>query len=188
MIGASTGGPPTIQKILEVMGDHVPTPIVIVQHMPLGFTQAFAERLNAYLPLRVRELVVTEKLLPHTVYIAAAGQHLRIHRRDSELHGDLHAEPRDSTHTPSVDVLFESSAKAAGRRTIGVLLTGMGKDGAQGLAELKQRGAYTLAQNEESCIVFGMPRAALHLNAVTETGDPERIGQRLSELISTPKV
>ncbi len=86
---------------------------------------------------------------------------------------------------PSIDVLFESSARAVGRRTIGVLLTGMGRDGAQGLLELKRRGAYTLAQSEESCIVFGMPRAAMILNAVTEVGDPGKIGRRLSELIST---
>lgn len=187
VIGASTGGPPTVQKILEVMGDEVPVPVVVVQHMPLGFTQAFAERLNAYLPLRVREIVVSERLLPHTVYIAAAGKHVKVRRFESELHGELSAEPRGATHVPSVDVLFESAARASGRRTVGVLLTGMGRDGAQGLLELKKSGAHTLAQNEESCIVFGMPRAALSLSAVTEVGDPEWIGRRLSELVSAPK-
>lgn len=188
VIGASTGGPPTVQKILEVMGDEVPAPVVVVQHMPLGFTQAFAERLNAYLPLRVREIVISERLLPHTVYIAAAGKHVKIRRYESELHADLSSEPRGATHVPSVDVLFESAARAVGRRTVGVLLTGMGRDGAQGLLELKASGAYTLAQNEESSIVFGMPRAALSLNAVTEVGDPEAIGRRLSELVAATKV
>lgn len=187
VVGASTGGPPTVQKILEVMGENVHVPVVVVQHMPVGFTQAFAERLNAYLPLRVREVTEAEKLLPETVYIAAAGHHLKVRREDSELWAELTDEPRDVAHVPSIDVLFESAARIVGRRTIGVLLTGMGRDGASGLATLKGRGAYTLAQNEESCIVFGMPRAALTQNAVTEIGDPEAIGRRLTELISLPR-
>ncbi len=186
-IGASTGGPPTVQRILEVLGQRVQVPIVVVQHMPVGFTEAFAERLNAYLPLRVRELVVAEVLVPDTVYIATAGQHLRIRRDEAELYAELGPHPKGVSHIPSIDVLFESTARVAGRRAIGVLLTGMGRDGAEGLVELKRRGAYTLAQDEESCIVFGMPRAALTLNAVMEIGDPEKIGRRLSELISTPR-
>lgn len=185
-IGASTGGPPVVQAILEAVGDNVPVPVVVVQHMPVGFTEAFAERLNAYLPLRVRELVSAERLLPHTVYIASAGRHLRVKREESELYSELSSEPAGCSHVPSVDVLFESAARAVGRRTVGVLLTGMGRDGAQGLLELKRRGAYTLAQSEESCIVFGMPRAAMILSAVTEVGDPKHIGRRLGELISTP--
>lgn len=187
VMGASTGGPPTVQKILETMGEEVQVPVVVVQHMPLGFTEAFAERLNAYLPLRVREMVSSERLLPHTVYIATAGQHVRVRRQDSELFGELSSKPADVSHIPSIDVLFDSSARRVGRRTIGVLLTGMGKDGAQGLLQLKRAGAYTLAQNEESCIVFGMPRAAMLINAVNEIGDPEAIGRRLSKLISTPR-
>lgn len=186
VMGASTGGPPVVQKILEEMGSAVQVPVVVVQHMPVGFTSAFAERLNAYLPLRVRELVAPEPLLPHTVYIATAGRHLRVRREESELFAEISKHPEDLSHIPSIDVLFESAARAAGRRTAGVLLTGMGRDGAQGLLELKRRGAYTLAQNEESCIVFGMPRAAMILNAVQEIGDPVRIGRRLSELINTP--
>jgi len=186
VIGASTGGPPVVQAILEAVGDQVQVPVVVVQHMPVGFTEAFAERLNAYLPLRVRELVAAERLLPHTIYIATAGRHLRVRREEAELYGELSSVPADVSHMPSVDVLFESAARAVGRRTVGVLLTGMGRDGAQGLLELKRRGAYTLAQNEESCIVFGMPRAAMILNAVTEVGDPKQIGRRLGELISTP--
>jgi len=186
VMGASTGGPPTIQTILEAMGERVSVPIVVVQHMPVGFTQAFAERLNAYLPIRVREVVTPERLLPDTVYIAASGEHLFVTRKDAELRAEISPSPADLPHVPSIDVLFGSAARAVGRRAIGVLLTGMGSDGAQGLLALKNRGSYTLAQDEESCIVYGMPRAALALNAVTEMSDPAGIGKRLNELLSTP--
>ena len=125
-------------------------------------------------------------MLPETVYIAAAGHHLRITRQDAELRGEISTDPTETPHIPSIDVLFESAARAVGRRAIGVLLTGMGSDGAKGLAALKKRRAYTLAQDEESCIVYGMPRSALALNAVNEMGNPEMLGARLSELISMP--
>jgi two-component system chemotaxis response regulator CheB len=187
VIGASTGGPPTVQTILELLGDTISVPVVIVQHMPIGFTQAFSERLNAYLPFRVREVVLPERLLPDTVYIAAAGQHMRVIRQDAELRAEISGEPHDVAHVPSIDVLFESAARAVGKRSIGVLLTGMGSDGAQGMLSLKKKGAYTMAQDEESCIVYGMPRSALALNAVNEMGSPETIGTRLSELIAAPE-
>jgi two-component system chemotaxis response regulator CheB len=182
VIGASTGGPPILQEILESVGDSIPVPIVIVQHMPVGFTGAFAERLNVYLPLQVREAQPGERLLPDTVYIAIAGSHLRIRRQEAELFAEVGQRPENTPHTPSIDVLFDSAASAVGRRAIGVLLTGMGRDGASGLATLKEKGAYTLAQDEASCVVFGMPRAALALGAVTEVAPPEEIGHRLREL------
>ncbi len=187
VMGASTGGPPTIQRILQDLGDSVAVPIVVVQHMPVGFTQAFAERLNAYLPLQVREATCDERLLPDTVYMATAGIHLRVRRYEAELCMELDPDPADVPHIPSINVLFESSARAAGRRAIGVLLTGMGRDGAEGMAALKTQGAYTIVQEKESCIVFGMPRAALALNAVTEVSPPDDIGPRLLELVSTPE-
>ena len=183
LLGASTGGPPVLQTILEVLGKSVPVPVVIVQHMPRGFTQAFADRLNAYLPLMVREAHPGEQLMPDTVYIARAGDHLRVHRRDEKLVAEVSHFPEDSTHIPSVDVLFESTARSIGHRTAAALLTGMGTDGAKGMAALKATGAYTLCQNEESSIVFGMPRAAMSLNAVREVGDPDAIGRRLRDLV-----
>ena len=183
VIGASTGGPPILQEILEVLGESMPVPVVIVQHMPIGFTHAFAERLNAYLPLQVREAKPSEKLLPDTVYIAQAGSHLRIRRHEAELFAELSPHPKDLVHIPSIDILFESAARTVGRRTIAALLTGMGRDGARGMAALKHRGAYTLCQDEHSCVVFGMPRAALALGAVRETAPPQEIGLRLRELV-----
>lgn len=187
VLGASTGGPPVLQTILEVVGASVPIPIVIVQHMPRGFTQAFAERLNAYLPLQVRETHHGEHLLPDTVYIARSGDHLRIERRDSELYTHMGPNPKHLAHVPSIDVLFESTARAVGQRAVAVLLTGMGTDGAKGMAALKSVGAYTLCQDEDSSVVFGMPRAAMTLNAVSEVGDPEAIGERLKELARREK-
>jgi len=184
VIGASTGGPPALQTILEELGPSVSVPVVVVQHMPKGFTQAFAERLNAHLPLQVREVQHSETLLPDTVYIAVAGSHLRVRRREKDLISELGPFPKDSVHTPSVDVLFESAARAGGRRVIGALLTGMGNDGAKGMVALKAMGAYTLCQDEASCVVFGMPRAAMALGAVTEVAPPTEIGRRLRELLS----
>ena len=183
VIGASTGGPPTLQKILEDMGDSVSVPIVVVQHMPVGFTYAFAERLNAYLPLQVSEAHSMEHLLPDTVYIAPAGSHLKISRHHGKLIAETSAYPKGMVHVPSVDVLFDSAAKVAGRRVVGAILTGMGRDGARGMAALKYRGAYTLCQDEASCIVFGMPRAALGLGAVTEVATPEKMGRRIQQLL-----
>lgn len=181
VLGASTGGPPILQEILESLGP-LSLPIVVVQHMPVGFTQAFAERLNAYLPLQVREAQQSETLLPDSVYIAPAGQHLRVRRQDTELFADLSNHPDSVIHRPSIDILFESAAQAVGRRALAALLTGMGRDGAKGLAALKHRGAHTFCQDEESCIVFGMPRAALALNAVSEIAEPATIGRRMRDL------
>lgn len=182
VIGASTGGPPILQEILEQLGDSVAVPIAIVQHMPVGFTSAFAERLNAHLPLQVRETRPAEHLLPDTVYIASAGSHLRIRRQDSHLVAEISPHPRDRVHIPSIDILFESVARVAGRRSVGVLLTGMGQDGARGMIALRRQGAYTMCQDEDSCVVFGMPRAALALDAVIETASPRELGRRLREL------
>ena len=186
VLGASTGGPPTLQIILEELGADVPIPIVIVQHMPKGFTQAFAERLDAHLPLDVREASHAGRLEPGCVRIGPAGSHLRIHRTTHELFTELSDYPHDQAHTPSIDVLFESAARCAGRRVLAALLTGMGTDGAKGMAALKAVGAYTLCQSEKSSVVFGMPRAALGMNAVSEIGDPHRIGQRIKDLMESP--
>lgn len=186
VLGASTGGPPTLQIILEELGDEVPIPIVIVQHMPTGFTQAFAERLDAHLPLDVREATHAGKLEPGSVRIGPAGSHLRIHRTTHELFTELSDYPHDQAHTPSIDVLFESAARCSGRRVLAALLTGMGADGAKGMAALKAVGAYTLCQSEKSSVVFGMPRAAIGMNAVSEIGDPHRIGRRIRDLMESP--
>ncbi|HEY0782553.1 MAG TPA: chemotaxis protein CheB, partial [Thermoanaerobaculia bacterium] len=146
LVGASTGGPPAIERLLTDLGSDLPLPVLIVQHMPAGFTRAFAERLNARLPLLVKEAIDGEPLAPSTVYIAPGGFHLRLALTESRLLTALAVEPGDRLHRPSVDVLFASAAEA-GVRAVAVLLTGMGKDGCEGITQLSRRGALTIAQD-----------------------------------------
>jgi two-component system chemotaxis response regulator CheB len=182
LLGASTGGPPAIERILKDLGASISVPVAVVQHMPAGFTRAFAERLNAYLPLQVREAMDGEALLPGTVYIAPGGMHLSVVWDGSGLKAVLDVEPA-ATHRPSVDVLFASAAVAVGRRAVAVLLTGMGHDGARGMAELRRVGARTLAQDEATSVIYGMPRAAVLAGAVGESLPLGAIGGRVQELL-----
>jgi len=163
-IGASTGGPEAIRSILARWPEAAP-PVVIVQHMPEGFTRAFANRLDELCGVRVREAERGDVLEPGLALIAPGGRHLLVRRRGEALVTDVIDGPLVSRHRPSVDVLFESVAEAAGRQAVGALLTGMGDDGARGLTLMKSAGAATLAQDEESSVVFGMPKAAIDLGA-----------------------
>lgn len=181
-IGASTGGPPALQTLLERLGGSFPVPVVVVQHMPVGFTAAFAERLDRHLPLTVLEARSQDLLLPKHVYVAPAGRHMRIRCDGRGLYAHLSQRPRGAAHTPSIDVLFHSAAVSVGRRALGVLLTGMGRDGADGMAALRDEGAFTLAQDPESCAVAGLPNAARARRAVCETASPPELGKRLLSL------
>jgi two-component system chemotaxis response regulator CheB len=157
VVGASTGGPAALQRILERIAPDFPLPMVVVQHMPAGFTRPFAERLDALSPLHVAEAVEGERLLPGQVRIAPAGSHMRL---TSALAVVLSSEPGDAKHVPSIDVTMKSAARARPGRTFGILLTGMGDDGADGMATIRAGGGLTIAESEESCVVYGMPRAA----------------------------
>ena len=183
VIGASTGGPPAIERLLVDLGAGCPVPITVVQHMPVGFTRAFADRLNSHLPMEVHEIGDRDTLRPGCVFIAPAGHHLHVQRDGERLIGTLSLEPKHLTHRPSVDELFLSAGRLLGARVCGVLLTGMGRDGAEGLKALADAGAYTVAQSEASCVVFGMPGAAVNLNAVRELLPLEEIGPRVRELL-----
>ena len=163
VIGASTGGPAAIQLLLEGLPADFPMPMAIVQHMPVGFTRPFAERLNGLCELRVREAVQGERLQAGQVVIAPAGQHLTL---SSSLAVTLSTEPRNQRHTPSVDLLFSSAARACPGRVLGILLTGMGEDGAAGLGLIRASGGITIAESEQSCAVYGMPRVAVERGAV----------------------
>lgn len=182
LMGASTGGPPAIQKILEDLGHGLGIPIVVVQHMPAGFTKPFAERLNTHLSMPVREAVHGEFLDESTVYIAPTGSHLRVRKQSARWQALLTRYPESLPHRPSVDVLFQS-ASPYGREVLAVLLTGMGRDGGEGMLELAQAGAYTLVQSEASCIVYGMPKAAMQLGAAKEQAPLAHIGPRLKGLL-----
>jgi two-component system chemotaxis response regulator CheB len=164
LIGASTGGTEAIKNVLTRLPDGLPG-ICIVQHIPPVFSKTFAERLNECCAFEVREAVHGEELRPGLALIAPGDYHLSLSWTGTSYKVALQQGPMLHHVRPSVDVLFES-AVSAGRNALAVLLTGMGRDGAAGMLKLKQAGAATLAQNEESCVVYGMPRAAVELGAV----------------------
>lgn len=182
LIGASTGGPPAIETLLRLVGD-VDIPIAIVQHMPPGFTAAFADRLDSHLPIRVLEARHGAPFVPGVAHIARAGMHMKLQREGDRILTVLSRHPDEASHSPSVDVLFDSALPFA-KGVIAVLLTGMGDDGAQGLSRLAAAGAMTLVQDEETCIVYGMPRAAMALNAAREQLPLRSIGRRVAELLA----
>lgn len=166
VIGASTGGTEALKDVLE----HIPRtapPILVAQHMPPGFTKSFADRLDRLCHINVCEATSGLRLLSGNAYIAPGSAHLLVSRRGSVGHTALSDGPPVNRHRPSVDVLFRSAAETYGKRVIGVILTGMGKDGALGMAEMHAAGAFTVAQDEASCVVFGMPKAAIDAGGVS---------------------
>lgn len=173
-IGASTGGTEALTTLLQAMPLDGPG-IVVVQHMPEGFTAAFAARLNGLCRMAVKEAAEGDRVKPGLALIAPGNRHALVRRRGDAYEIELSEGPLVSRHRPSVDVLFRSAAQAAGAGAIGVLMTGMGDDGARGLLEMKEAGAATLAQDEASCVVFGMPREAIARGAVDEVVGLDRL-------------
>lgn len=176
-VGASTGGTEAIKEFLLGIPADCP-PILIVQHMPESFTGSFARRLDSLCQPTVVEAKGNEKLEPGKVFIAPGHSHLQVKRSASGLVTELLATPPVNRHRPSVDVLFDSAAAVVGRQAVGVILTGMGKDGAQGLMRMRQAGARTLGQDEASCVVYGMPREAFLVGAVEEQCPLDEMARR----------
>lgn len=168
-IGTSTGGTQALEAVLTQLPRVCP-PIVIVQHMPAMFTAAFAERLNEICQIEVQEAKSGVRLLPGMALIAPGGKHLKIVRQGAQYYSEVVDGPLVNRHKPSVDVLFGSVAKVVGKNSIGIIMTGMGADGARGLKQMKESGAITMAQDEESCVVFGMPKEAIKLDAAVKIG------------------
>jgi len=164
-VGASTGGTEALRLFLEAMPHDAPG-IVIVQHMPEHFTRAFANRLNQSCRITVKEAADGDTVLPGRALIAPGNRHMLLKRSGARYYVEIKDGPLVSRHRPSVDVLFRSTARYAGKNAIGVIMTGMGDDGARGMLEMKQNGAVNIAQDEASCIVFGMPKEAIKLGAV----------------------
>ncbi|MGR8930020.1 MAG: protein-glutamate methylesterase/protein-glutamine glutaminase [Gammaproteobacteria bacterium] len=164
-IGTSTGGTQALEYILTRLPRSVPG-IVIVQHMPEAFTAAFARRLNSLAQINIKEAEQNDRVIPGLALIAPGGKHMLLRRSGAQYRVEIKAGPLVSRHRPSVDVLFRSTAQSAGRNALGVIMTGMGDDGARGLKELHDTGALTVAQDEASCIVYGMPKEAVKLGAV----------------------
>jgi len=165
VIGASTGGTEALKTLLEALPPHAPG-IVIVQHMPELFTRAFADRLNGLCRITVKEAETNDSVLRGRALIAPGNHHLLLKRSGARYFVEVKDGPLVCRHRPSVDVLFRSAARYAGSNAVGVILTGMGDDGARGMLEMKQAGAPTIAQDEASCVVFGMPKEAIELNCV----------------------
>lgn len=177
-IGASTGGTEALRQVLLPMPLTSPS-IVIAQHMPPGFTRSFAERLDNLCQISVKEGEDGDRVLPGHAYIAPGDLHMELIRSGANYHIKLNQSPPVNRHRPAVDVLFKSVAKSAGKNAVGAILTGMGSDGAKGLLEMRKSGAHTLAQSEKTCVVFGMPREAIALDAVSEVVDLNEMTQRI---------
>ncbi|MES2933825.1 MAG: chemotaxis response regulator protein-glutamate methylesterase [Pseudomonadota bacterium] len=169
IIGASTGGTEAIKDFLMQMPSDCPG-ILITQHMPEGFTRSFARRLDSLCKISVSEAAGGERILPGYAYIAPGHSHLMLARSGANYVTQIDQGPPVNRHRPSVDVLFRSAAQCAGKNAVGVILTGMGKDGAAGMLEMKNAGAYNFAQDEASCVVFGMPREAIAAGGTHEVG------------------
>jgi two-component system, chemotaxis family, protein-glutamate methylesterase/glutaminase len=179
VIGASTGGPAAVQRILQRLPARFPFPVVVVQHMPPGFTDAFARRLDALSRLRVTEAVEGHRLAAGDVVIAPGGRHLRV---SPGLAVVLSPEPADARHIPSIDVTMRSAARSRPGRVLGILLTGMGEDGAEGMAMIRAGGGITIAESEASCVVYGMPRAAVRRGGASWVFSLEEIAGLLGAL------
>jgi two-component system, chemotaxis family, protein-glutamate methylesterase/glutaminase len=167
VVGSSTGGTEALKIFLSGMPERCPA-ILISQHMPELFTKSFAERLDNLCAMQVKEAEHHEDIVAGRVYLAPGHSHLLLERVAGKYRTALSRDPPVNRHRPSVEVLFHSAAKQLGANAIGVMLTGMGKDGAAAMLEMKQAGAYNFAQDEASCVVFGMPREAIALGAVDE--------------------
>lgn len=178
LVGASTGGTEALRVFLEAMPLDCP-PLAIVQHMPEHFTQAFANRLNAGCRISVREARDGDSMLRGQALIAPGNKHMLLKRSGARYFVEVKDGPLVRRHRPSVDVLFRSAARYAGKNAVGVIMTGMGDDGAAGMLEMHETGAYTIAQDEASCVVFGMPQEAIKLGGVDKVMSLGHIAQEV---------
>ena len=184
IVGASTGGTEAIKNFLVNMPADCPG-ILITQHMPAGFTKSFAKRLDSLCQISVCEAEGGERILPGHAYIAPGHSHLLLARSGANYMTQLNQEAPVNRHRPSVDVLFRSAAQYAGKNAVGVILTGMGKDGAAGMLAMKEAGSYNFAQDEASCVVFGMPREAIAIGAAHEVAPINELSARVLNYLTT---
>lgn len=180
-IGASTGGPSALMKVFSSLPDNFPAPVLVVQHMPEGFTKAFAERLNSSSSLEVKEAEDMDKVLPGCGYIAPGHSHIILERRSGDFLIRLSKSEKVSGHRPSIDVMLSSIAENYTSELIGVIMTGMGRDGAEGISKIRQKGGYTVAQDEETSVVYGMNRVAVELGGVVDKVPLEQISKKIVE-------
>lgn len=179
VIGVSTGGPPVVQKILSALPADFPACILVAQHMPASFTGPFAKRLDGVCRLKVTEAVNGDKIQNGHAYVCPGGKHIGIQMRGPLPEVLVTTEPTSALYKPSVNVLMETAGNGLGRRVLGVMLTGMGADGCEGAKVLKQRGGYLIAQNEASCVVYGMPKAVVDAGLADQILDVDDIAKAI---------
>ncbi|MCX6169899.1 MAG: chemotaxis response regulator protein-glutamate methylesterase [Ignavibacteriales bacterium] len=183
-IGISTGGPFTLQKVLPVISEKVNVPIFIVQHMPPKFTKSLAERLNGMCRLEVKEAEDNERVKPNVIYIAPGGYHMKVRSNGmSGININITSEPSDTLHRPAVDVMMNSVLDVYGKLTLGIIMTGMGKDGFEAVKNLKKLGGYSIAQDEESCVVYGMPKAIVDGGIADVVLPAEKIPEMINKVV-----
>jgi two-component system, chemotaxis family, protein-glutamate methylesterase/glutaminase len=179
VIGTSTGGPPALQAIIPRLPGDFCSAVLVVQHMPVGFTRSLAERLDSRSVLNVREATDGEAVTAGSVLVAPAGRHMKVRRRGRAIETWLDDEPRSALHRPSIDVLMTSVAGLYGARALGVLLTGMGSDGVAGLRSIREAGGRSLAESEETCVIYGMPKAAAEAGVVDQSVPLDRMADEI---------
>ncbi|HME36565.1 MAG TPA: chemotaxis response regulator protein-glutamate methylesterase [Candidatus Sulfotelmatobacter sp.] len=187
-LGISTGGPKALQDMLPLFPRDLSVPILIVQHMPLGFTAPFAKRLNSLCSVAVREATHGENLCPGVVYLAPAGRHMRVERQSARAILSLDTQPEDCQHIPSVDVLMNSVAAVFHNLALGVIMTGMGSDGAEGMQSIFREGGLTIGQDEATCTVYGMPRVCAELGILNRVVPLSQIPAQIIEATRSRKL
>jgi two-component system chemotaxis response regulator CheB len=180
-IGTSTGGPMSLDKVLTSLPGDYPGAILVVQHMPIGFTRSLAERMNRQCSMAVKEAEEGDIILPGNIYIAPGGYHLKIRRSKEKYCTVLSKNPFDMAHRPSIDVMMKSIAETWRGKILGIIMTGMGHDGVEGVKAIKQKGGTVLAQNEETCVVFGMPKAAYLTGYVDRMVSLEQLAMEINK-------
>lgn len=181
-MGASTGGPPAIEHILSSLPGDFPVPVIIAQHMPRLFTKSFAQRLNNAAKIEVKEAENGERLKPGVAFIAPGDTHMSIKRKGADVFVEFINEAR-YVYRPSVDLLFSSTANVYGEGSLCVILTGMGNDGLMGTKDIKSKKGYVIAQNEETCVVFGMPRAVINANMADTVLPLDKIPEEIIKIL-----
>jgi two-component system chemotaxis response regulator CheB len=184
-IGTSTGGTQALEEVLAAL-PRISPGMLIVQHMPEKFTAAFAARLNNLCEVEVKEAQHGDRVIPGRALIAPGGRHIQLRRSGAQYYVDVVDGPPVNRHRPSVDVLFRSVAKWAGRNALGIIMTGMGDDGARGLLEMHEQGSPTIAQDEASCVVYGMPKEAVKLGAADDIIPLQRISAAIQAFGAAP--
>jgi two-component system chemotaxis response regulator CheB len=179
VIGTSTGGPPALQAIIPRLPENFPSAVLVVQHMPIGFTRSLAQRLDSRSVLNVREAEDGEVVAAGCVLIAPAGRHMKVRRTGGTTRVWLDDEPRAALHRPSIDVLMTSVAQVYGAAVLGVILTGMGSDGVEGLRAIRSAGGRAVAESEETCVIYGMPKAAAEAGVVDDVVSLDRMADEI---------